>query len=217
MRRWRARDLRHSASPSAVLLAMDWDGDMQHMLPLIRLPIRVLHADLDRTIEPDCVLATVLFSDIVGSTQHAIALGDRRWRDVLVQHHVLVRHELSRFRGREVDAVGDGFFAIFDRPARAIRCAVHMVDAVHPLGLDIRVGLHAGECETAGEKIAGIAVHIGARVAGIAQPGEVIVSSTVRDLVAGSGLRFGDRGVHMLKGFAEPWHLFTVDQASARL
>ena len=163
------------------------------------------------------VLATFLFGDIVDSTRHATALGDRSWRDVLALFHMLVRAELPRFRGSEVDAPGDGFLAVFDGPSRAIRCAAHIVGAVHALGLDIRIGLHAGECEASGGGLAGIAIHISARVAGVAQPGEVVVSSTVRDLVMGSRLRFADRGVHTLRGVAEPWHLFTVNQPWAWL
>jgi len=158
----------------------------------------------------------VLFTDIVHSTEHAMKIGDRRWSELLQRHHDVVRHELARFRGREVDTAGDGFLATFDGPARAIRCAAHMIDAIRPLGLEIRAGLHTGECESVGNKVTGIAVHIGARVATAAQPGEVVVSSTVKDLVAGSGLRFDDRGVHTLKGIPEPWRLYAVDQASAR-
>ncbi|MEO8546521.1 MAG: adenylate/guanylate cyclase domain-containing protein [Burkholderiaceae bacterium] len=171
--------------------------------------------NLAQPVEPDRVLATVLFSDIVGSTERAVSMGDRRWRELLAQHHQVVRQELTRFRGQEMDTTGDGFFATFDGPARGVRCASHMVEALRPLGLAVRVGLHTGECEMVGNKVAGIAVHIGARVSSTAQPGEVIVSSTVKDLVAGSGLRFGDRGMQTLKGIPEPWHLFAVDQASA--
>jgi class 3 adenylate cyclase len=179
--------------------------------------IRKFVTGIDKPVEPDRVLATVLFSDIVGSTERAISEGDRRWRELLAQHHQVVRQELARFRGREVDTAGDGFFATFDGPARAVRCAAHIMQALRPLGLEIRAGLHTGECETVGDKVAGIAVHIGARVASAASPGEVVVSSTVKDLVAGSGLRFDDRGVHTLKGIPEPWRLFAVDQASARV
>ena len=170
---------------------------------------------VDQAAEPDRVLATILFSDIAGSTQRAIELGDRLWSTTLARYQMLVRSELWRFRGREVDTAGDGLFAIFDAPARAVCCAVHILKVAHVLALDIRVGLHAGECEMVGDRFAGIALHIGARVAGIAKPGEVLVSSTVKDLVAGSELRFFDRGLHALVGFTDPWHLFTVDQASA--
>jgi pimeloyl-ACP methyl ester carboxylesterase len=166
--------------------------------------------------EPDRVLATVLFTDIVGATQQAAALGDRRWRDVLEQHHAVVRRELSRFRGREIDTAGDGFLATFDGPARAVRCARAVSNGVRTLGLEVRTGLHTGECEVMGEKLGGIALHIGARVATTAGPGEVLVSSTVKDLVAGSGLRFRDRGLHALKGVPGEWHLYAVEpEASA--
>ncbi len=160
--------------------------------------------------EPDRVLATVLFTDIVGSTEQAARLGDRRWRELLESHHALVRKELARFRGREIDTAGDGFLATFDGPARAIRCACAISDAVKPLGIEIRAGLHTGECEVMREKLGGIAVHIGARVAALATPGEVLVSSTVKDLVAGSGLEFEDRGTHTLKGIPGEWRLFAV-------
>jgi pimeloyl-ACP methyl ester carboxylesterase len=162
--------------------------------------------------ESDRVLATVLFTDIVGSTEHAARLGDRRWRDLLQAHHGLVRRELARFRGREVDTAGDGFLASFDGPARAVRCACAIGDAVRPLGIEVRAGLHTGECEVMGERVGGIAVHIGARVAGLAGPGEVWISSTVKDLVAGSGLRFADRGTHSLKGVPGEWRLFTIER-----
>jgi pimeloyl-ACP methyl ester carboxylesterase len=160
--------------------------------------------------DPDRVLATVMFTDIVESTARAVELGDRAWRDVLVRHHTLVRDELSRFRGREIDTAGDGFFATFDGPARAIRCACAISTSVRSLGIDVRAGLHTGECEVIGEKVGGIAVHIGARVAGLAEAGEVLVSNTVKDLVAGSGIGFQSRGVHMLKGIPGEWNLFAV-------
>jgi class 3 adenylate cyclase len=160
--------------------------------------------------EADRVLATVLFTDIVGSTEWAARLGDRAWKEIVDQHHGLVRQELDRFRGREVDTAGDGFLATFDGPARAIRCACSIRDGVRRLGIEIRAGLHTGEIEVAGEEIMGIAVHIGARVAAAAQPGEVLVSGTVKDLVAGSGIRFADRGAHVLKGVPGEWPLFAV-------
>lgn len=162
--------------------------------------------------EPERVLATVLFTDVVDSTEKAIEMGDRRWRDVLQQHHALVRQQLARFRGRELDTAGDGFFAAFDGPARAIHCACAIAEAVHTLGLEVRAGLHTGECEAIDEKVGGIAVHIGARVAAQARPGEVLVSSTVRDLVAGSGIVFQDRGTATLKGIDEAWRLYAVEQ-----
>ncbi|UCG96393.1 MAG: adenylate/guanylate cyclase domain-containing protein [Burkholderiales bacterium] len=165
--------------------------------------------------EPERVLATVLFSDIVGSTERAIELGDRAWRDLLNRHHQIVRQALQRFKGREVDTAGDGFFATFDGPARAVRCAASLIEVLASIGVQVRVGLHTGECETVGGKAAGIAVHIGARVSAAAGPGEVFVTSTVRDLVAGSGLRFEDRGARVLKGLPDAWHLYAVDLASA--
>ena len=160
--------------------------------------------------EPDRVLATVLFVDIVRSTERAAELGDRGWRDLLASFYSAVRAELDRFRGREIDTAGDGFFASFDGPARAIRCARAIHDAVLPLGVQLRSGLHTGECEVIGDKLGGIAVHIGARVVGEAQPGETLVSSTVRDLVAGSGIEFADRGPRGLKGVPGEWRLFAV-------
>jgi class 3 adenylate cyclase len=162
--------------------------------------------------EPDRVLATVLFTDVVGSTERAAELGDRRWRDLLDSHHAVVRKELSRFRGREVSTAGDGFLATFDGPARAIRCAGAITEAVKPLGLEVRAGLHTGEIELMGDDVAGLAVHIAARVAASAGPGETLASSTVKDLVAGSGIRFVDRGPHTLKGIPDEWRLFTVVQ-----
>ncbi len=159
--------------------------------------------------EPDRMLATVLFTDIVESTNRAIEPGDRRWREVLERHNALIRHELLRYRGREVAHTGDGFLAAFDGPARAIRCAQAIVEGVHDLGLTIRAGLHTGECEVTEGNLAGIAVHRGEVVAN-ADPDEVLVSSTVRDLVAGSGITFSERGVHELKGLPGQWHLFAV-------
>jgi class 3 adenylate cyclase len=160
--------------------------------------------------EPERMLATVLFTDIVDSTTRAIELGDRRWREVLESHNALVRRELLRYRGREVDSAGDGFFATFDGPARAIRCASAIVDGVGEFGLAVRAGLHTGECEIADGKVAGIAVHTGARVAALASAGEVLVSSTVKDLVAGSGIQFIERGAHELKGIPGEWRLFAL-------
>jgi class 3 adenylate cyclase len=163
--------------------------------------------------EPDRILATVLFTDIVGSTERATEIGDRRWRELVERHHVLVRRQLDRFQGREVDTAGDGFFAAFDGPARAIRCARSIREALRELGIEIRAGLHTGECELVGEKIGGVAVHTGARVAAKAEPGEVLVSSTVKDLVAGSGIEFEDRGTHELKGVPGDWRLYAVRRA----
>jgi class 3 adenylate cyclase len=160
--------------------------------------------------EIDRVLATVLFPDVVGSTERARELGDRRWRDLLESFQDRVRDEVGRFRGREVDTAGDGFFATFDGPARAIRCAQSIRDAVAALGLVVRTGLQTGECEVSGEKVASIAVHIGARVAASAAPGKILVSGTVKDLVAGSGLRFEDRGARELKGMPGEWRLYAV-------
>jgi pimeloyl-ACP methyl ester carboxylesterase len=162
--------------------------------------------------EPDRVLATVLFTDVVGSTEKAAELGDRRWRDLLDSHHALVRRELARFRGTEIDTAGDGVLATFDGPARAVRCAGAIGDVLRPLRLEIRAGLHTGEVELRGERVSGLAVHIGARIAALAGPGETLVSSTVRDLVAGSGLRFVDRGLQPLKGVPGEWRLFAVER-----
>jgi class 3 adenylate cyclase len=162
--------------------------------------------------EADRVLATVLFTDIVGSTEHAAEVGDRRWRDVLEEHHTRVRRQLEHFRGREVDTAGDGFLATFDGPARAIRAACAIRDSIRELGMDIRAGLHTGECELMQDKVGGIAVHTGARVADAAGPGEVFVSSTVRDLVSGSGITFEERGEHELRGVGT-WRLYSVVDA----
>jgi class 3 adenylate cyclase len=160
--------------------------------------------------EPDRVLATVLFTDIVGSTERAAELGDRRWRDLLSTHDAAVRRELDRFRGREVDTAGDGFLAAFDGPARAVRCALSAGEAVRELGIEIRAGVHTGECELDGPKIRGIAVHTGARIAALAGPGEVLVSQTVKDLVSGSGLSFEEHGVHELKGLPGEWRVYAA-------
>ena len=162
-------------------------------------------------VERERMLATVLFTDIIGSTAKAAELGDRGWRELLEQHHARIRQQLTRYRGVELDTAGDGFFARFDGPARAIRCACAITDAVHDLGLDIRAGLHTGECELVDNKVAGIAVSIGARVAAQAGPGEVLVSQTVKDLVAGSGIAFDDRGAAELKGVHGEWRLYAVE------
>ena len=164
------------------------------------------HAD----VADDRVLATVLFTDIVDSTRRAAEMGDRDWHALLDAHDAVVRVQLSRFRGREVSTAGDGFLAMFDGPQRAIRCAMAIRDAVQALGIEVRAGLHTGECEVRGDDIGGIAVHIGARVSALAAPNDVLVSSTLRDLVIGSGLEFEDRGAHGLKGVPGEWHLFAV-------
>jgi class 3 adenylate cyclase len=156
------------------------------------------------------ILKTVLFTDIVGSTERAAQLGDRQWRSLLDQHDLLVRREVDRARGRVVKTTGDGIFAVFDGPARAIRCAASVLAQARALGLDLRAGLHTGECEPRGDDLAGIAVHIGARVAALATPGEILATSTVRDLVAGSGIEFADRGVRDLKGVPGEWRLMAV-------
>jgi class 3 adenylate cyclase len=174
-------------------------GEIQEFLTGVREPVK-----------PERVLITVLFTDIVGSTKQASALGDRRWRNLLELHHARMRGELERFRGREIDTAGDGFLAAFDGPARAIRCARSAVDSIRDLGVDIRAGLHTGECEMLGDKLSGVAVHIGARVAGEARAGEVLVSSTVKDLVAGSGIAFEERGTAELKGVPGEWQLYAV-------
>ena len=189
-----------------------WFGDSEAVIVEIE---RFVHG-LTEEAAFDRVLATVLFTDIVGSTAKAAALGDRAWRELLQTHHSLARSQLARFRGNEVDTAGDGFFATFDGPARAIRCACTITESMRELGLEVRAGLHTGECELMDSKVGGIAVHIGARVASLAEPGEVLVSSTVKDLVAGSGIAFKDRGEHQLKGIPEAWRLFEVVQGPAR-
>ncbi len=156
------------------------------------------------------VLATVVFTDIVGSTSKAAELGDERWKELLTSHDTLARAELKRFQGREIDTAGDGFFATFDGPARAVRCAQAIASTVQPLGIQIRAGCHTGEVELAGDNVRGLAVHIGARVSALASPGEVLVSSTVKDLTVGSGLNFEDAGERELKGVPDRWHLYRV-------
>jgi pimeloyl-ACP methyl ester carboxylesterase len=159
---------------------------------------------------PDRVLATVLFTDIVGSTERGAEIGDAAWREVVQRHHAAVRRRLSEFRGEELDTAGDGFFAAFDGPGRAIACACAIRDAVRSLGVEIRAGVHTGECERVDGKLGGIAVPTGARIASLAEPGEVLVSSTVKDLVVGSGLDFSERGEHELKGVPGAWRVFAV-------
>jgi class 3 adenylate cyclase len=186
-------------------------GDQEQLfVELERFLSLVLETTGGSSPEAERVLATVLFTDIVGATATAVEFGDRRWRELLTAHHDRIRRELARYRGREVDTAGDGFFATFDGPARAIRCACAVSDAVRELGVDIRAGLHTGECELVHGKVGGLAVHIGARVAAKAEPGEVLVSSTVKDLVAGSEIEFHDRGTHPLKGVPGEWHLYSV-------
>ena len=184
-----------------------YDGDSERVIVEIEAfasAIREEESAFDRS------LATVLFTDIVGSTERASSMGDRAYRELLERHHATVRAMLARYRGREISTAGDGFLATFDGPARAIRCASAIVDAVQTLGLEIRAGLHTGEVELLGDDIRGIAVHIGARVGALAGPNEVLVSQTVKDLVAGSGLVFEDAGEHELKGVPDRWHLYRV-------
>ncbi len=188
-----------------------WAVDQSEALALLRgFLTAAWEAGAWEAAEPDRVLATLLFTDIVGSTERAAELGDAGWRELVQRHHALVRQELVRFRGRELDTAGDGFFASFDGPARAVRCASAIAEGVPELGIDIRAGLHTGECELIDGKMAGLAVHIGARVAAAAAPGQVLVSSTVKDLVAGSGIAFEDRGEHELKGIPGTWSLHAV-------
>ena len=261
-RQWWARFLRMSASPgaAAALSRMNYEIDIRHILPAIRVPTLILHATGDLTTnvgasrymaeripeaklvefpstdhlpwaadaeaivdeieefltgerhvrEPDRILATILFTDIVGSTDRAAAMGDQRWRDLLQSFYVRVRGEFRQYRGIEVGTAGDGVLARFDGPARAIRCAQSVANAVHALGIEVRTGLHTGECELIGDNVGGIAVHTAARVAALAQPAEVLVSHTVKDLVAGSGIRFEGRGTHTLKGIPGEWPLFAA-------
>jgi class 3 adenylate cyclase/pimeloyl-ACP methyl ester carboxylesterase len=206
--------------PTAVYVEQDdeshfpWAGDVDGLVSEIRRFLEdTVRESGRRAGETERVLVTVLFTDIVGATARAAELGDARWRALLAQHHALIRGQLARFRGKELDTAGDGFFASFDGPARAIRCACSIAAAVKELGLDVRAGLHTGECELVEGKVSGIAVHTGARVAAQADAGEVLVSSTVKDLVAGSGLNFQDRGIHTLKGVPGEWRLYGVREA----
>jgi class 3 adenylate cyclase len=205
-------EARHIASvmPEAELVILpgsETDMDFGPFVDAIRGFLGV-----DRAPDRDTVLATVLFTDIVGSTERQAALGDYEWTRMLERHHELVRQSLDRFRGVENDTAGDGFFATFDGPARAIRCAMAIAERVRELGVEIRAGLHTGECEIVEGKHAGLAVSIGARVVGEAGPSEVLVSRTVRDLVAGSGFTFEDAGERVLKGVPERWQLFRVSR-----
>ena len=184
-----------------------WVGDQAPILDAVE---RFVHGIGEVEAELDRVLGTVLFTDVVGSTQKAAELGDRGWKAFVEEHHRRVRGQLARFHGKEVDTAGDGFFATFDGPARAVRCAQAVVEALRPLGIEIRAGVHTGELETIDDKVGGMAVVIGARVGARAGPSEVLVSQTVKDLVAGSGLVFEDRGDHELKGVPDRWRLFRV-------
>jgi class 3 adenylate cyclase len=261
-RQWWGRFERLSASPSAAIMLMRMNSqiDVRHLLPAIRVPTLVLHRVGDtrvsveggrylftnipgakyvelpgvdhvmwagdvnqmadeieefltgthREVEPDRVLATVLFTDLVDSTKRAEEMGDRRWQILLDEHNRLVRYEIERFRGHEIKTLGDGFLATFDGPARAVRCASAISEVVRGLGLEVRCGVHTGEVEMKGEDIGGIAVHIAARIAALADGGQVLVSRTVRDLVAGSNLRLEDRGAYALKGLSESMRLFAA-------
>jgi class 3 adenylate cyclase len=206
--RWLAEQIRDSRFVS--FPGVDhffWVGDQDQLLDEIDrfvAEVRDYEADLDR------VLATVMFTDIVGSTAKAAELGDKGWRGLVEGHHGIVRALLGRFRGTEVDTAGDGFFATFDGPARGVRCAQAIAGAVRDLDLEVRAGVHTGEVETIGGKVGGIAVNIGARIGALAGPSEVLVSSTVKDLVSGSGLAFADAGEHELKGVPDRWHLYKV-------
>ena len=200
--------------PGAAYAELDGDEHLPSPAFVPRLLSRVMpfleEADSQAAPEPDKVLVTVLFSDIVGSTSLAAELGDTRWRQLLGEHHTCIRQQLTRFRGVEIDTAGDGFFARFNGPARAIRCAQAIRDAVGAIGLQVRLGLHTGECEVLDGKVTGIAIAIGARVSAQAAAGEVLVSQTVKDLVAGSGISFDDRGLAELKGVPGQWRLYAV-------
>jgi class 3 adenylate cyclase len=202
--------------PGAKLLALDgidhlpWAGDAEELAG----EVEEFLTGVRRGPEPDRVLATIMFTDIVGSTEIAARLGDSGWRDLLERHHALVRRQLDRFRGDEIDTAGDGFIASFDGPARAIRCAKAIADSVTALDLEVKAAIHTGECEIADGKPAGIAVHLAARIAALAEPGEVLVSSTVKDLVAGSRIEFADRGTRALKGIPGEWRVFALREVS---
>jgi class 3 adenylate cyclase len=190
---------------------LPWVGDTDRLVAEIESFVTG-----ERTAAPtNRVLATVLFTDIVGSTEHAAALGDAAWTHLLEAHNTRLRAELSRFGGREIDTAGDGFLATFDGPARAVRCALAAAEEMGTLGIAIRAGVHTGEIELAGDDVRGLTVHIGARIAALASAGEVLVSRTVRDLVAGSGLTFEDRGVHRLKGVPDEWQILAASDGSA--
>ncbi len=185
-----------------------WVGDQDRLLD----EVQEFLTGTPRAAVADRILTTVLVTDIVGSTERASQLGDRAWSALVDEHHALVRAELTKYRGREIDTAGDGFLAIFDGPARAVRCASAIIDALRGLGIEVRAGVHTGECELVGDAVRGIAVNTAARVAALAGPGEVLVSSTVTGLVAGSGLRFTDRGEHRLKGVEGAWRIYLVQR-----
>ena len=191
---------------------LPWLGDQDTVVREVERFVAAVRDDESRL---DRVLATLLFTDIVGSTQRAAALGDHAWRELVARHHATVRALLARYRGREIDTAGDSFFASFDGPARAVRCAQAVVEAVAGMGLEVRAGVHTGEVQAIEDTLAGIAVHVGARVSALAGPSEVLVSQTVRDLVAGSGLVFDERGVHALKGVPGEWRLYALRPAPA--
>jgi len=204
-----------SRIPGARLVEVpaDWAGIFADQERYIAALEGFLASVTDEEAQLDRMLATVLFTDVVGSTQKAAELGDRRWSELLERHNSVVRAFLTRYRGQEVNTAGDGFLATFDGPARAVKCAQGICEAVKPLGLEVRVGCHTGEIELLGTDVGGIAVHIGARVGALAGPSEVLVSSTVKDLVAGSGLAFSERGEHELKGVPGSWRLYAVEPA----
>jgi pimeloyl-ACP methyl ester carboxylesterase len=189
---------------------LPWVGDSNRIVEELRAFLTEIWDAGGWQTEPDRVLATVVFTDIVGSTEKAVELGDTGWRELVSEHHARVRRELARFRGRELDTAGDGFFASFDGPARALRCAVAIRQTVDDLGLELRIGIHTGECEEVDGKFGGIAVVTGARIAGLCAPGEILASATVRDLVAGSGIRFEERGEHELRGLPDRRQIYAV-------
>lgn len=202
-----------SLMPQAELRVLPRDATITEVVPSVLDEIRAFVGVEPPMPELDTVLATVLFTDIVASTEKQSALGDRAWKDLIQRHHVIVRDALERWRGVEVDTAGDGFYSTFDGPARAIRCALDIAQRIGELGIEVRAGVHTGECEIVDGKCTGIAVTIGARVASTAGPSEVRVSQTVKDLVAGSGLAFEDAGKHQLKGVSDSWHLYSVASA----
>jgi class 3 adenylate cyclase len=212
--RWMAEQI-----PGAQFVELEGDahmiprGDWRAVAEEVETFLRSLHERGEwEEPEHERVLTTILFTDLVGSTARAAELGDRAWAELVGEHHRRIRNRLARFHGRELDTAGDGFFASFDGPARAIRCAVAISNDMSDLGLEIRAGIHTGECELLDGKVAGIAVSIGARVAAQARSGEVLVSQTVRDLVTGSGLTFADRGPHELKGVPGEWRLYALQR-----